>query len=126
MGNSLEANEENDDLEFKPLCKSKKHEINPDDLIRKWKPDENWEFDPNFSQIIEGEKCENEGASCNEFSGMMTKCVQKYVTIKLQAISKDRQTDLKDFAVESYCECAYFKKKTDNTVKTKRFVVEIE
>lgn len=112
------ADVEKDDQEFMPLCKSRKHQINPDDLMRKWHPEENWEFDKNFSQRIEGEVCENEGSSCNDFPLMKTKCIQRYLTVQLQIVSKEKKSELKAFPIPSYCECAYLRRRIDDDSKT--------
>jgi hypothetical protein len=114
MGIPLEEEDQNvekPDHDSKPLCRSRKNQINPEDLIKKWKPEVNWEFDGNFSQIIEGEVCENEGEPCSDTSPLMTKCVQKYVTITLQAVSKDRK-ETNDFRIPSFCDCAVFVRKS--------------
>lgn len=106
------------DQKFTSYCASQRTQINPDDLIRKWLPDENWEFDVNFSQRIEGEVCEKEGLSCNDFPLMKTRCVQRYLNIQLQVVSKDKKSELKSFPIPSYCECAYFRRRIGDNSKS--------
>lgn len=92
-----------------PLCTSKKHIINPNDLI-----DGNFEFDQNFSQLIEVELCENEGSSCTDFPSdlpmLKTRCKQKYLSIQLQVISAKNVTrsQLKTFSIPSNCQCVFY------------------
>lgn len=89
------------------LCTSKKHLINPDDLMSLG---DNYEFDQNFSQSIEVELCENEGAPCTDYPSLKTKCKQKYLSIQLQVVSKNNTgSEIKTFSIPSNCECSYFK-----------------
>lgn len=116
LGKPTDVEQEKIDQTYVPMCKSKKHEINPDELIRKWLPDENWEFDENFSQRIEGEVCENVGSSCNDFPFTKTRCIQRYLQIKLQVVSKDRKSEIKGFSIPSHCECAFLRRRNgDNS-----------
>lgn len=89
------------------LCTTKKHLINPDDLMSY---DDNYEFDQSFSQSIEVELCENEGAPCTDYPALKTKCKQKYLSIQLQVVSKNQTlSEIKTFSIPSNCECTYFK-----------------
>lgn len=110
---SIECNDLDKDQSYESAmqCKSRKHFINPDDLINSnSSDDEHWEFDQNFTQSIEVEKCENEGSPCSEDSPFKTMCKQKFLTIQLQVMLKNTtQSELKTFSIPSNCECAYFK-----------------
>lgn len=89
------------------LCTSKKHIINPDDLMSF---DDKYDFDQNFQQSIEVELCENEGAPCSDYPLLKTKCKQKYLSIQLQVVSKNSTgSEVKTFSIPSNCECAYYK-----------------
>ena len=91
------------------LCTSKKHLINPDDLMSS---DKNYEFDQNFSQSIEVELCENEGEPCTNYPMLKTKCKQKYISIQLQVVSRNSTvSEMKAFTIPSSCECSYYKKR---------------
>lgn len=111
----VESLSESDDCseqsyEDTPLCQSRKHHINPDDLIRKSSPDEHWEFDKNFSQKIEVEVCVNAGAPCTDYPLIKTKCRQKFLSIQLQVFSKNStRSQLKTFSIPSYCECVFYR-----------------
>lgn len=99
-----------DEQNFEPtsLCGSKKLFLNPDDLIES--TNELWDFDRNFSQTIEVELCENEGAPCSDYPTVKTKCRQKYLSIQLQVVSKNSTlSELRTFKIPSFCECTYFK-----------------
>lgn len=94
--------------EVTPLCTSKKHVINPDDLIKS--VEEGFTFDENFSQTIEVEKCENEGSPCTQYPMMKTRCKQKYLTIQLQVVSRNNTlSQLQSFTIPSNCECTYLR-----------------
>lgn len=94
--------------ESMPQCTSRKHVINPDDLIKSSGGE--YVFDQNFSQKIEVELCENEGSSCSEDLKMKTRCRQRYLTIQLQVISKNStHSEPKSFQIPSNCECSYLK-----------------
>ena len=106
-----EKDESDQAYESTSQCSSKKRLINPDDLINSLS-EEHWEFDKNFSQVIEVEECENEGVSCSENSMMKTSCIQKHVSIQLQVVSKDKKlSDIKTFKIPSSCECAFFRRR---------------
>lgn len=90
-------------------CTSRKHQINPDDLMSL---DATYEFDKNFSQKIEVELCENEGEPCTDFPAIKTKCKQKYISIQLQVVSRNSSaSEIKTFSIPSNCECAYSRNK---------------
>lgn len=109
---------QNPDNEFKPLCNSRKNQVNPEDLMRQWKPENDWDFFQNFTQTIEGEKCENEGAICSDSPLGMIKCVQRYITVTLQAMTKEKQLESNNFDIPSYCECVTFKRRTLSILPT--------
>lgn len=88
-----------------PLCTSKKHVINPNDLI-----DESYEFDQNFSQLIEVELCVNEGSPCTNYPKVKTRCKQKYLSIQLQVMLKNNtRSQLQTFSIPSNCQCIFYK-----------------
>lgn len=94
--------------ESMPQCTTRKHFINPDDLIKSSGAD--YTFDQNFSQKIQVELCENEGAPCSDDSKVKTRCRQRFLTIQLQVISKNKtESEPKSFRIPSNCECSYLK-----------------
>lgn len=94
--------------ESMPQCTSRKQFINPDDLIKS--SGDNFKFDQNFSQKIEVELCENEGSPCSDDAKVKTKCRQRFLTIQLQVLSKNKtQSEPKSFRIPSNCECSYLK-----------------
>lgn len=89
-------------------CTSRKHHINPDDLIKSSGDD--YKFDQTFSQKIEVEVCENEGSPCSDDVKLKTRCRQRYLTIQLQVVSNNNtQSEPKSFRIPSNCECTYLK-----------------
>lgn len=148
LGKPTDIDREKSDHEFVSMCKSRKILIDPDELTRKWLPEENWVFDSSFSQRIEGDVCEDEGerwdvrylnrstlfkslfqafvivitwflgSPCNNFPLMKTRCIQKYLTIKLQVVSKGMKSEIKSFPIPSYCDCAFLRRKTGNNSKS--------
>lgn len=99
--------------ESMPMCKSKKRLINPDDLVKL--SNEIIQFDQNFTQSIEVEVCENEGAPCSDEDKVLTKtsCVQRYLSIRLQVVTRNHtRSEAKTFSIPSNCECVYLKKNT--------------
>lgn len=89
------------------LCKTKKHLINPNDLI---KATDHYEFDQNFSQTIEVELCENEGSPCTDFPKFKTSCQQRFLSIQLQVVSKNNtRSQLRTFRIPSDCECVFYR-----------------
>lgn len=100
-----EDNESEQTYESISLCTSKKHLINPNDLI-----DDSFEFDQNFSQSIEVDLCTNEGATCSEHPILKTRCKQKYLSIQLQVVSKNNtRSELKTFSIPSNCQCVFYR-----------------
>ncbi|CRL01506.1 CLUMA_CG014420, isoform A [Clunio marinus] len=91
------------------LCISKKHMINPNDLINSSEIE--FDFDPKFSQTIEVELCINEGSPCAEhYPKMKTMCRQKYLTIQLQVVAKNQtKSQLETFSIPSNCECVFYR-----------------
>lgn len=98
-------------FESLPSCISRKHLINTDDLFES--SNEIWNFDENFSQMIEVEVCENENVPCAEHPTKKTKCRQNYIGIQLQVVSKNSTlSELRTFSIPSNCECAYLSHKS--------------
>lgn len=95
-------------FESTPSCSSRKHLINTDDLFES--SNEIWNFDENFSQMIEVEVCENENTPCAEHPTLKTKCRQKFISIQLQVVSRNSTlSELRSFSIPSNCECAYLR-----------------
>lgn len=100
----LEEEKNEQKYESIPLCTSKKHIINPNDLIG-----EGYEFDQKFTQLIEVELCENEGSPCTDYPILKTRCKQKYLWIQLQVVLKNNTRSLKEFSIPSNCQCIFYK-----------------
>lgn len=100
--------ESSTDYESTSMCKTRKHRINPDELID---PHGAWKFDENFKQVIEVELCENEGSPCTDTPLLMkTKCKQKHLSIQLQVVAKNQTRSLlKTFSIPSNCQCVYYR-----------------
>lgn len=100
--------ESSPDYESTSMCKTRKHRINPDELID---PHGIWTFDENFKQVIEVELCENEGSPCTDSPLLIkTKCKQKHLSIQLQVVSKNKtRSSLKTFSIPSNCQCVYYR-----------------
>ncbi|CRL01502.1 CLUMA_CG014494, isoform A [Clunio marinus] len=93
------------------LCQTRKEFIRPEHLIESSSKDK-WDFDPKFSQTIEVELCENPGSFCFKHPIMKAKCVQRFVSIKLQVMNQNKTlSELQSFTIPSNCECSYYKPK---------------
>lgn len=108
---SSDCSDEYDDQVYEslPLCTTRKHLINTNDLI---KSTDNYEFDQqNFSQTIEVELCESEGSPCTNYPKLKTSCRQRFLSIQLQVVSKNNthSSQLRSFRIPSNCECVFYR-----------------
>lgn len=90
------------------LCKTKKHFINPDNLINSM--NDTWTYYDNFYQSIEVELCEDESSPCSTDPEIKSRCKQRFVTIQLQVVSRNNTlSEAKPFDIPSNCECSYLR-----------------
>lgn len=94
--------------ESSPTCKTRKHTINPNDLVESLS--DACDYDENFSQAIEVELCENEGSPCSGYPTSKTKCKQRHISIQLQVVSRNTTlSELKTFVIPSNCQCVFYR-----------------
>lgn len=91
--------------ETTPLCKTRIKKINPNALARE--RGYNIIENPLFTQTIEVEECENVGGACSYVSNVRSVCRQRYMSIKLRVITKEKKTSYENFDIPSVCECVF-------------------
>ena len=94
-----------------PLCTSRIKQINPNDLARE--RGYNIIDTPLFTQLIEVEECENAGSPCSYVTQTKSACRQRYMSIQLRVVSKDKKVSMENFYIPSVCECAFSRNSRD-------------
>jgi hypothetical protein len=101
--------------ESRPLCKSHKSLVNPNELLKsQQKGDEIFIFDDDkIAQRIEIDVCDFPEEKCSEIKllGVITKCRQKYLNMEIKVYELGTyQFRKENFQIPSFCECAFLNK----------------